>query len=145
MRTHGQICVRTQILHICKICVRMQIWSCVHGLRHKVIRHFSRGNQGTREVIPVPDTRRKEALFRPSFFDVFFFFLVLPILFLQQRRVGRRNKNKNEIHSDHFPTELKSKETRNRHESEGNTKKKSKKKSLLFFFLIFKKMGREGR
>ena len=31
MRTHGQICVRTQILHICKICIRMQIWSCVHG------------------------------------------------------------------------------------------------------------------
>ena len=33
MRTHGEICVRTQILHICKICIRMQIWSCVHGLR----------------------------------------------------------------------------------------------------------------
>ena len=32
MRTHGQICVRMQILHICKICIRMQIWSCVHGL-----------------------------------------------------------------------------------------------------------------
>ena len=31
MRTHGQICVRMQILYICKICIRMQIWSCVHG------------------------------------------------------------------------------------------------------------------
>ena len=33
MRTQGQICVRTQILHKCKICIRMQIWSCVHGFR----------------------------------------------------------------------------------------------------------------
>ena len=33
--------------------------------------------------------------------------------FSQQVRVGGRNKNKNKIHSDHFPTELKSKETRN--------------------------------
>ena len=39
--------------------------------------------------------------FRPSYF--------LPI-FSQQVRVGGRNKNKNKIHSDHFPTELKSKE-----------------------------------
>ena len=35
MRTHGQICVRTQILHICKICIHMQIWSCVHGFSLK--------------------------------------------------------------------------------------------------------------
>ena len=31
--------------------------------------------------------------------------------FLQQVRVEGRNKNKNKIHSDHFPIELKSKET----------------------------------
>ena len=40
-----------------------------------------------------------------------FLFFVLQI-FLQQVRVGGRNKNKNKIHSDHFPIELKSKETR---------------------------------
>ena len=27
--THDQICIRMQILHICKICVRTQIWPCV--------------------------------------------------------------------------------------------------------------------
>ena len=32
--------------------------------------------------------------------------------FSQQVSVGGRNKNKNTIHSDHFPNELKSKETR---------------------------------
>ena len=32
--------------------------------------------------------------------------------FSQQVRVGGRNKNKNKIHSDHFPIKLKSKETR---------------------------------
>ena len=31
MRTHGQIGVGTQKLHTCKICIRMQSWSCVHG------------------------------------------------------------------------------------------------------------------
>ena len=31
--------------------------------------------------------------------------------FSQQVSVGGRNKNKNKIHSDHFPIELKSKET----------------------------------
>ena len=41
MRTHGQICVRTQILHICKICIRMQIWSCVHSLRRNRIQKRS--------------------------------------------------------------------------------------------------------
>ena len=41
----------------------------------------------------------------------FFLFLAIPI-FSQQLRVGGRNKNK--IHSDHFPIELKSKETGNR-------------------------------
>ena len=40
-------------------------------------------------------------------------FFVLPIFFLQQVMVGGRNKNKNKIHSEDFPTELKSKETRN--------------------------------
>ena len=44
---------------------------------------------------------------RPSFF---YFFVLL--IFSQQVRVGGRNKNKNKIHSDHFPIELKSKETR---------------------------------
>ena len=38
---------------------------------------------------------------------VFFLFVVLPI-FSQQVRVGGRNKNKNKIHSDHFPIDLKS-------------------------------------
>ena len=27
--THDQICIRMQILHICKICIRTQIWPCV--------------------------------------------------------------------------------------------------------------------
>ena len=40
--------------------------------------------------------------FRPSFF----LFFVLPGFFSQQVRVGGRNKNKNKIHSDHFPIEL---------------------------------------
>ena len=58
--------------------------------------------------------------------------------FSQQVSVEGRNKNKNKIHSDHFPVELKSKETQLPvlywHESEGNKKIKLKKKSLLFFF-----------
>ena len=32
MRTHGAICIRMQILHICKICTRMQIAPCVQAL-----------------------------------------------------------------------------------------------------------------
>ena len=32
MRTHGAICIRMQILHICKICTRMQIAPCVQTL-----------------------------------------------------------------------------------------------------------------
>ena len=43
---------------------------------------------------------------RPSFFYFLFY-----QFFSQQVRVGGRNKNKNKIHSDHFPIELKSKET----------------------------------
>ena len=27
--THDQICIRMQILYICKICIRTQIWPCV--------------------------------------------------------------------------------------------------------------------
>ena len=38
----------------------------------------------------------------------FFYFL----FFSQRVSVGGRNKNKNKIHLDHFPIELKSKETR---------------------------------
>ena len=44
---------------------------------------------------------------RPKFFYFLFY-----RFFSQQVRVGGRNKNK--IHSNHFPIELKSKETRNR-------------------------------
>ena len=40
---------------------------------------------------------------------IVFLFFVLQIFFSQQVSVGGRNKNK--IHSDHFPIELKSKET----------------------------------
>ena len=46
---------------------------------------------------------------RPLFFD----FLIYQF-FSEQVRVGGRNKNKNNIHSDFFPIELKSKETQNR-------------------------------
>ena len=45
-------------------------------------------------------------VFRPSFFYFLFY-----RFFSQQVSVGGRNKNKNKIHSDHFPIELKSKET----------------------------------
>ena len=45
-------------------------------------------------------------LLRPKFFYFLFY-----RFFSQQVRVGGRNKNKNKIHSDHFPIELKSKET----------------------------------
>ena len=41
---------------------------------------------------------------------IVFLIFVLPI-FSQNVRVGGRNKNKNKIHSDHFPIELRSKET----------------------------------
>ena len=41
-----------------------------------------------------------------------FLFFVLSNFFLQQVRVGGQNKNKNKIHLDDFPIELKSKETR---------------------------------
>ena len=40
-----------------------------------------------------------------------FFIFCFTDFFSQQVSVGRRNKNKNKIHSDHFPIELKSKET----------------------------------
>ena len=43
---------------------------------------------------------------RPSFF-----YFLLYLFFWQQVRVGGRNRNKNKIHLDHFPIELKSKET----------------------------------
>ena len=43
---------------------------------------------------------------RPSFFYFLFY-----RFFSQLIRVGGRNKNKNKIHSDHFPIEIKSKET----------------------------------
>ena len=43
-----------------------------------------------------------------------FFYFLFYRFFSQQVRVGGRNKNKNKIHSDHFPSELKLKETRNR-------------------------------
>ena len=43
---------------------------------------------------------------RPKFFYFLFY-----RFFSQQVRVGGRNKNKNKIHSDRFPIELKSKET----------------------------------
>ena len=45
-------------------------------------------------------------------------FFVLPIFSQQFRVGGRRNKNKNKIHSDHFPIELKSTETRYRRKHE---------------------------
>ena len=57
MRTHGQICVRTQILHICKICIRMQIWSCVHGFRDKL---FINGEQH------IPNPTSEQQLPQPS-------------------------------------------------------------------------------
>ena len=43
---------------------------------------------------------------RPSFFYFLFY-----RFFSQQVSVGGRNKNKNKINLDHFPIELKSKET----------------------------------
>ena len=43
-----------------------------------------------------------------------FFYFLFYRFFLQQVRVRGRNKNKNKIHLDHFPIELKSKETQNR-------------------------------
>ena len=42
-----------------------------------------------------------------------FFYFLFYRFFSQQVSVGGRNKNKNKIHSDHFPIELKSKETHN--------------------------------
>ena len=42
---------------------------------------------------------------------IFFFIFCFTDFFAQQVSVGGRNKNKNKIHSDHFPIELKSKET----------------------------------
>ena len=44
----------------------------------------------------------------------FVFNFCLTDYFSQQNRVGGRNKNKNKIHTDRFPIEFKSKETRNR-------------------------------
>ena len=40
-----------------------------------------------------------------------FFIFLFYQFFFQQVRVGGQNLNKNKIHSDHFPIELKSKET----------------------------------
>ena len=53
--------------------------------------------------------KTRERIFRPEFFYFLFY-----RFFSQQVRVGGRYKNKNKIHSDHFPIELKLKETRNR-------------------------------
>ena len=33
--THDQICIHMQILHICKFCVRTQIWPCEFAYVHK--------------------------------------------------------------------------------------------------------------
>ena len=44
---------------------------------------------------------------RPKFFYFSFY-----RFFSKQVRIGGRNKNKNKIHSGHFPIEIKSKETR---------------------------------
>ena len=51
--------------------------------------------------------------FRKLLGSEFFLSFVLQI-FSQQVRGGGRNKYKNKIHWDHFPIELKLKETRNR-------------------------------
>ena len=71
-----------------------------------------------------PRPRERKAEYKNGWIDVVFFCLIdeevrpsffyfLFYRFLQQVRevrVGGRNKNKNRIHSDHFPIELKSKE-----------------------------------
>ena len=62
-----------------------------------------------------------------------FFYFLFYQFFSQQARVGGQNKNKNEIPSDHFPIELKSKETRNCVSSDFNS---IGKWSKGFFFLI---------
>ena len=80
-----------------------------------------------------------------SLTDFFFFIFFLPkaIVFYFQfyrffsQQVRVRGQNKNKIHSDRFPIELKLKETRNCVSFDFN--------SVGIFFLIFKKMGREGR
>ena len=56
-----------------------------------------------------PFNKQLHNCLRPEFFYFLFY-----RFFSQQIRVGGRNKNKNKIHSDHFPIELKLKETRNR-------------------------------
>ena len=52
-----------------------------------------------------PQKRLTMALHKAIVFFLFYRF------FSQKVRVGGRNKNKNKIHSDRFPAELKSKET----------------------------------
>ena len=52
------------------------------------------------------DLIKPQSPLRPSFFYFLFY-----RFFSQQVSVGGRNKNKNKIHSDHFPIELKLKET----------------------------------
>ena len=57
---------------------------------------------------------KSEEEIRPLFFYFLFYRFVS-----RKVSVGGRNKNKNKIHSDHFPIELKSKETQLK--IEGNT------------------------
>ena len=58
---------------------------------------------------PIQVTNTVSVSLRPEFFYFLFY-----RFFSQQVRVGGRNKNKNKIHLDHFPFELKLKETRDR-------------------------------
>ena len=56
-----------------------------------------------------PEANVKNIYFVPWFIRPSFFYFLFYRFFSQQVSVGGRNKNK--IHSDHFPIELKSKET----------------------------------
>ena len=69
---------------------------------------MGRSQVGSNYVIGCTLDRQQSEQLRPEFFYFLFY-----RFFLQQVRVGGRSKNKNKIHSDHFPIELKSKETRN--------------------------------
>ena len=76
----------------------LTLFPTVHDLKNQIHQAIKDIENGT-----LPLTA---STVRPEFFYFLFY-----RFFLQQVRVGGRNKIKNKIHSDHFPIELKSKET----------------------------------
>ena len=74
-------------------------------------RHHSSGPSGLGEIDRLHGASRHRCTLTCYCLGHCFFIFCFTDFFWQQVSVGGRNKNKNKIHSDYFPIELKSKET----------------------------------